>query len=136
MVLFQSRRAPEAVGVKLPTFPPSDSEELKVSPSLFPEEHEGADVYEYATHFRRQLKARLLADAGLHPGIVNGLRKRIPSIEFEGAQGVIPDAMPDLRCCTRRPAKEEFLSRMTSRRCPGTSAGKSQRPPKCRNIPP
>src|SRR5205085_6023602 len=36
------------------------AEELKVSPSLFPEEHEGADVYEYATHFRRQLKARLL----------------------------------------------------------------------------
>jgi hypothetical protein len=34
--------------------------ELKVAPSLFPEEHEGADVYEYATHFRRQLKARLL----------------------------------------------------------------------------
>ena len=27
---------------------------------MFPEEHEGADVYEYATHFRRQLKARLL----------------------------------------------------------------------------
>jgi len=41
------------------------------------------------------LKARLLADADLHPGIVNGLRKRIPSISFEGAQGVIPDAMPD-----------------------------------------
>jgi hypothetical protein len=34
--------------------------ELKLAPSLFPEEHEGADVYEYATHFRRQLKARLL----------------------------------------------------------------------------
>lgn len=36
------------------------AEELKVAPSLFPEEHEGADIYEYATHFRRQLKARLL----------------------------------------------------------------------------
>lgn len=36
------------------------AEELKVSPSLFVEEHQGADVYEYATHFRRQLKARLL----------------------------------------------------------------------------
>jgi hypothetical protein len=41
------------------------------------------------------LKARLLADADLHPGIVSGLRKRIPSIAFQGAQGVIPDAMPD-----------------------------------------
>ena len=36
------------------------AEELKAWPSLFPDEHEGADVYEYATHFRRQLKARLL----------------------------------------------------------------------------
>ena len=36
------------------------AEELKVAPSLFPEEHAGADIYEYATHFRRQLKARLL----------------------------------------------------------------------------
>lgn len=36
------------------------AEELRVAPSLFPEEHEGADVYEYATNFRRQLKARLL----------------------------------------------------------------------------
>jgi hypothetical protein len=36
------------------------AEELKIAPSLFPEEHEGADIYEYATHFRRQLKARLL----------------------------------------------------------------------------
>jgi hypothetical protein len=41
------------------------------------------------------LKARLLADAGLHPGIVNGLRKRIPSISIQSAQGVIPDGMPD-----------------------------------------
>jgi len=36
------------------------AEDLKVSPSLFPDEQQGADVYEYATHFRRQLKARLL----------------------------------------------------------------------------
>jgi hypothetical protein len=36
------------------------AEELKVSPSLFAEEQQGADVYEYATHFRRQMKARLL----------------------------------------------------------------------------
>lgn len=36
------------------------AEGYKIAPSLFPEEHQGADVYEYATHFRRQLKARLL----------------------------------------------------------------------------
>lgn len=36
------------------------AEKLKVCPSLFPEEGQGADVYEYATHFRRQMKARLL----------------------------------------------------------------------------
>jgi hypothetical protein len=36
------------------------AEGFKIAPSLFAEEHEGADVYEYATHFRRQLKARLL----------------------------------------------------------------------------
>lgn len=36
------------------------AEGFKLAPSLFADEHEGADVYEYATHFRRQLKARLL----------------------------------------------------------------------------
>lgn len=36
------------------------AEDLKVYPSLFAEEEQGADVYEYATHFRRQMKARLL----------------------------------------------------------------------------
>lgn len=36
------------------------AEELKLSPSLFPGDQVGADVYEYATHFRRQMKARLL----------------------------------------------------------------------------
>jgi hypothetical protein len=36
------------------------AEGLKIAPSLFAEEQQGADVYEYATHFRRQLKARLL----------------------------------------------------------------------------
>jgi hypothetical protein len=36
------------------------AEGFKISPSLFAEEQQGADVYEYATHFRRQLKARLL----------------------------------------------------------------------------
>jgi hypothetical protein len=38
------------------------AEELKVQPSLFSREGEGAEVYEYATDFRRQLKARLLKD--------------------------------------------------------------------------
>jgi hypothetical protein len=41
------------------------------------------------------LKARLLADADLHPGIVNGLRKQNPSISFHSAQGFIPEGMPD-----------------------------------------
>jgi hypothetical protein len=36
--------------------------ELKVQPTLFGIEDEDANIYEYATHFRRQLKARLLKD--------------------------------------------------------------------------
>jgi hypothetical protein len=36
--------------------------ELKVQPTLFRSEDDDARVYEYATHFRRQLKARLLKD--------------------------------------------------------------------------
>ena len=36
--------------------------ELKVQPTLFGTEDEDANIYEYATHFRRQLKARLLKD--------------------------------------------------------------------------
>jgi hypothetical protein len=35
---------------------------LLEAPTFFPEDREGADVYQYATHFRRQLKARLLKD--------------------------------------------------------------------------
>ena len=38
------------------------AQELEKSPTLFGIEEEDADVYKYATHFRRQLKARLLKD--------------------------------------------------------------------------
>jgi hypothetical protein len=40
----------------------SAARDLKVEPTLFAEDAAGASVYEYATHFRRQLKARLLKD--------------------------------------------------------------------------
>jgi hypothetical protein len=36
--------------------------ELEFEPSMFASDQEEADVYRYATHFRRQLKARLLED--------------------------------------------------------------------------
>jgi len=36
--------------------------ELKAQPTLFGIEDQAANIYEYATHFRRQLKARLLKD--------------------------------------------------------------------------
>jgi hypothetical protein len=36
------------------------AEDLKIQPSLFSWDGEGTEVYEYATDFRRQLKARLL----------------------------------------------------------------------------
>lgn len=36
--------------------------ELKTQPTLFGIEEQHADIYQYATHFRRQLKARLLKD--------------------------------------------------------------------------
>ncbi len=35
---------------------------LKIQPTLFGEDEREAEVYQYATHFRRQLKARLLKD--------------------------------------------------------------------------
>jgi hypothetical protein len=38
------------------------AQELKIQPTLFGIEDEDIGVYEYATHFRRQLKARLLKD--------------------------------------------------------------------------
>jgi hypothetical protein len=38
------------------------AEELKVQPTLFGTEGQGAEVYDYAIDFRRQLKARLLKD--------------------------------------------------------------------------
>lgn len=41
---------------------PSRARELKVQPTLFGVEDQAANIYEYATHFRRQLKARLLKD--------------------------------------------------------------------------
>ena len=34
--------------------------DLKMNPTLFGEDEDDADIYEYATHFRRQMKARLL----------------------------------------------------------------------------
>jgi hypothetical protein len=40
----------------------SRARDLKVQPTLFGADDEDANIYEYATHFRRQLKARLLKD--------------------------------------------------------------------------
>jgi len=36
--------------------------DLEIQPTLFKEDEQDANVYKYATHFRRQLKARLLKD--------------------------------------------------------------------------
>ena len=41
------------------------------------------------------MKARLLADADLRFGIVRGLRKREPEVDFLPAQGLIPESMED-----------------------------------------
>ena len=41
---------------------PSRARYLEVQPTLFGEEEREAEVYKYAAHFRRQLKARLLKD--------------------------------------------------------------------------
>jgi hypothetical protein len=38
------------------------AQELETHPTLFGDEEKDADVYKYATHFRRQLKARLLKE--------------------------------------------------------------------------
>ena len=38
------------------------AQQLETSPSLFSSDQEEADIYKYAAHFRRQLKARLLKD--------------------------------------------------------------------------
>lgn len=40
----------------------SRARELEIEPTLFGVEDEDAKIYQYATHFRRQLKARLLKD--------------------------------------------------------------------------
>ena len=42
------------------------------------------------------MKARLLADADFHPGIINGFLARRHAVDFEFARGVIPDGMSDL----------------------------------------
>jgi hypothetical protein len=44
------------------TVSPARARELAVEPTLFGIEDEEAELYKYATHFRRQLKARLLRD--------------------------------------------------------------------------
>ena len=41
------------------------------------------------------MRPRFLADADLRFGIVRGLRKREPAVEFLPAQGRIPDSMQD-----------------------------------------
>jgi hypothetical protein len=41
------------------------------------------------------VKARFLADADLHPAIVEGLRARCPDVDFQHAKGVIADATED-----------------------------------------
>lgn len=40
----------------------SAARDLMLEPTFFPEDLEAAEIYQYATHFRRQLKARLLRD--------------------------------------------------------------------------
>jgi hypothetical protein len=59
------------------------AEALK-QPSLFPEDDEGADIYEYGLDFRRQLKARLLA-----PRIVTQLVREttITPEDFKNSKG-------------------------------------------------
>ena len=42
------------------------------------------------------MKARLLANADLHPGIINGFLARRSAVDFQFARGVIPDGMSDL----------------------------------------
>lgn len=59
--------------------------ELKVSPSLFAEEQQDADIYEYATHFRRQMKARLLKHK-IVPQIVR--ETTLASEDFKKANGM------------------------------------------------
>ena len=41
------------------------------------------------------MKARFLADADLHPGIVDGLYARNSAIDFRHARGIIPGGMSD-----------------------------------------
>ena len=43
------------------------------------------------------MKIAFQADADLDPAIGRGLRRREPSIDFQGAAGVIPDGTPDLQ---------------------------------------
>ena len=44
------------------TISQSRARQLQVQPTLFGEDEREAEVYLYATHFRRQLKARLLKE--------------------------------------------------------------------------
>lgn len=44
------------------TVSPTRARELSLQPTLFGDEEREAEVYKYATHFRRQLKARLLKE--------------------------------------------------------------------------
>ena len=41
------------------------------------------------------MRIRFLADADLHSGIARGLERLAPSIDFQPAQGIIPDGTPD-----------------------------------------
>jgi len=41
------------------------------------------------------LKARLLADADLHPGIVRGVSARNPEVDFQLSQEVLPEGTRD-----------------------------------------
>ncbi len=41
------------------------------------------------------MKARLLADAGLHPGIVSGIGARNPGIDFKISRVVLPEGTRD-----------------------------------------
>jgi hypothetical protein len=68
------------------------AQQVMTSPSLFPEDDEGADIYSYGLDFRRQLKARLL-----EPRIVTQLVREttIAPNDFKNAHGYPIRAVED-----------------------------------------
>jgi len=60
-----------------------------------PARHRGEGAPSSTRKDRPVLKARLLADADLNAGIVDGIRARISEIDFQIAQALLPDRSPD-----------------------------------------